>query len=78
MANMFENQTFVERSVTETLTTASRSSALDELSLSALGAGLRRMFLAGCQILFRENEVADSLYIVVSGCLGVVVPGSNG
>jgi NTE family protein len=78
MANMFENQTFVERSVTETLTTASRSSALDELSLSALGAGLRRMFLAGGQILFRENEVADSLYIVVSGCLGVVVRGSDG
>jgi hypothetical protein len=51
---MFEHQTFAERSDTESRTTASRSTAFDELSLSALGAGLRRMFLAGGQILFRE------------------------
>jgi hypothetical protein len=35
---------------------------LDELSLSAFGAGLKRIFLGG-PILFREKEVADSLYI---------------
>jgi NTE family protein len=28
--------------------------------------------------LFRENEVADSLYIVISGCLGVVVCANDG
>jgi NTE family protein len=77
MANMFEHQTFVERDVTGSLTTASRSNTFDELSLSAFGSGLQRMFLPGGQILFRENEVADSLYIVISGCLGVVVRGSD-
>jgi NTE family protein len=78
MVNMFEHKTFVEHDVTESLTAASGSSALDELSLSGLGAGLKRMFLPGGQVLFRENEVADSLYIVISGCLGVVVRGSDG
>jgi NTE family protein len=76
MASM--HKTFGGRDVTESLTAAPRSSAFDEPSLSALGAGLQRMFLPGGQILFRENEVADSLYIVISGCLGVVVRGSNG
>ena len=75
---MFEQKTFVENDVTESLTAASRSSVFGEHSLSAFGAGLKRMFLPGGQILFRENEVADSLYIVISGCLGVVVRGSNG
>jgi NTE family protein len=78
MVNMFEQKTFVENDVTESLTAASRSSVFGEHSLSAFGAGLKRMFLPGGQILFRENEVADSLYIVISGCLGVVVRGSNG
>jgi NTE family protein len=75
---MVEHETFVERGVTETLTAASPSSAFFDSSLSAFGAGLQRMFLPGGQILFRENEIADSLYIVLSGCLGVVVRGSNG
>jgi NTE family protein len=78
MANMFEQQTFVERGEDESLNAASRSRAFEELSLSAFGTGLNRMFLPGGQILFRENEVADSLYIVISGCLGVVVRDSNG
>jgi NTE family protein len=78
MANMFEHQTFVERDGDESLTAASRSRAFDEPSLFAFGAGLKRIFLPGGQILFRENEVADSLYIVISGCLGVVVRGGNG
>jgi NTE family protein len=75
---MFEYQTFVERDVAEPVTAASRSSAFDELSLSGFGAGLERMFLPGGQILFRENDVADSLYIVISGCLGVVVRSNDG
>ena len=77
MANMFEQKTFVEQEVAESLAAASRSSAFDELSLSTFGARLKRMFLPGGQILFRENEVADSLYIVTSGCLGVVTRDSN-
>jgi len=75
---MVEHETFVERGVTEMLIAASPSSAFFDSSLSAFGAGLQRMFLPGGQILFRENEIADSLYIVLSGCLGVVVRGSNG
>jgi NTE family protein len=78
MANMLEHKPFVERDVAESLTAASCSSAFDELTLSAFGAGLKRIFLPGGQILFRENEVADSLYIVTSGCLGVVVRGNDG
>jgi len=68
----------VERGVTEMLIAASPSSTFFDSSLSAFGAGLQRKFLPGGQILFRENEIADSLYIVLSGCLGVVVRGSNG
>ena len=61
MANMFEQKTFVEGNGTGSFTAASRSSTFDELSLSAFGAGPKRIFVAGGQILFRENEVADSL-----------------
>jgi NTE family protein len=78
MDNMPEHKTFADVDVTGSLNGSSHSSDLDELSLSAFGAGLKRMFLPGGQILFRENEVADSLYIVINGCLGVVVRGSNG
>ena len=75
---MFEQNTFVEGDGSGSFTAASRSGAFDELSLSAFGAGLKRIFLPGGQILFRENEVADSLYIVISGCLGVVVRSNDG
>lgn len=78
MANMFEHKTFADVDATDSLNGSSHSSDLDELSLSAFGAGLKRIFLPGGQILFRENEVADSLYIVISGCLGVVVRGNDG
>jgi NTE family protein len=78
VTNMVEHETFVERGVTEMLIAASPSSTFFDSSLSAFGAGLQRKFLPGGQILFRENEIADSLYIVLSGCLGVVVRGSNG
>ena len=46
--------------------------------LAAVDTGLKRIFLPGGQILLRENEVADSLYIVISGCLGVVVRSNDG
>jgi len=78
MDNMPEHKTFADVDVTGSLNGSSHSSDLDELSLSAFGAGLKRIFLPGGQILFRENEVADSLYIVISGCLGVVVRGNDG
>src|SRR6516225_2251077 len=78
MANMFEQKSFVEGDGIQAFTAASRSSAFDEHSLSAFGAGLKRIFLPGGQILLRENEVADSLYIVISGCLGVVVRANDG
>jgi len=78
MANMFEQKTFVEGDATASFTAASRSSAFDELSHSAFGPGVKRMFVPGGQILFREDEIADSLYVVISGCLGVVVRDSAG
>src|SRR5580700_4651466 len=68
----------VERDVTKPLTAASPSSAFDDFFVSAFDAGFQRISLPGGQILFRENEVADSLYIVLSGCLGVFVRGNNG
>jgi CRP-like cAMP-binding protein len=75
---MPEQQTFASVDLTGSLDGSTHSSDLDELSLSAFGAGLKRIFLPGGQILFRENEVADSLYIVISGCLGVVVRANDG
>jgi NTE family protein len=48
------------------------------LSLAALDAELKWVFIPGGQILFRENEVADSLYVVLTGCLGVIVRDNNG
>jgi NTE family protein len=75
---MPEHKAFADVDVTGSLNGFSHSSDLHKLSLSAFGAGLKQIFLPGGQILFRENEVADSLYIVVSGCLGVVVRGNDG
>jgi NTE family protein len=75
---MPEQQTFASVDITGSLNGSAHSSDRDELSLSALGAGLKRIFLPGGQILFRESEVADSLYIVISGCLGVVVRADDG
>jgi NTE family protein len=77
MAEMSEHRTS-NGVVVEPSTIAPRSKALEELSLSALEADLQWMFVPGGQILFRENEAADSLYIVITGCLGVVVQGNEG
>ena len=78
MAKMLEHKSFAQCDVTEAPTVAPRSNAFAELPLHASGAGLKRMYIPGGQILFRENEAADSLYLVISGCLGVIVRDSNG
>ena len=68
----------MEAAARESPLAAWRSSPLGELSLAALDAELKWMFIPGGQILFRENEVADSLYVVLTGCLGVIVRDNNG
>ena len=78
MAKMSEHETSMEAAARESPLAAWRSSPLGELSLAALDAELKWMFIPGGQILFRENEVADSLYVVLTGCLGVIVRDNNG
>jgi NTE family protein len=51
---------------------------LDPISLAALEAELVRICVAGGETLFRENDFADALYIVIAGSLAVTVRGSNG
>jgi NTE family protein len=77
MGAMSENRTS-NGAIIEPSAIAPRSKALEELSLSALEADLQWMFVSGGQILFRENEAADSLYIVITGCLGVLVRDNEG
>lgn len=62
MATMSEDETSMKAAARGSLLAEWRSSALGELSLAALDAELKWMFIPGGQILFRENEVADSLY----------------
>jgi NTE family protein len=78
MAKMSEHETSMEAAARGSPLAAWRSSALGELSLAALDAELKWMFIPGGQILFRENEVANSLYVVLTGCLGVIVRDNNG
>jgi NTE family protein len=78
MAKMSEHETSMEVAARGSPLGAWRSSALGELSLAALDAELKWMFIPGGQILFRENEAADSLYVVLTGCLGVIVRDNNG
>jgi len=53
-------------------------SALDESSLGALETELEWLSLPGGCTLFREEEVADALYVVIAGCLGVTVRSGDG
>jgi NTE family protein len=53
-------------------------SALDESSLTALQAELEWLSLPGGATLFREDQIADALYFVIAGCLGVTVRGKDG
>jgi NTE family protein len=75
---MSEQKALAHHHITGRLTAAFHSNAFDEPSLYASSVGLKRMFIPGGQILFRENEAADSLYFVISGCLGVIVRDSTG
>jgi NTE family protein len=75
---MSEHKALAHHDMTGPLTAASHSNAFDEPSLYACGVGLKRMFIPGGRILFRENEAADSLYFVISGCLGVIVRDGTG
>src|ERR1700751_6227959 len=75
---MSEHKALAQDHQTGPLRAASNSNAFSEPPLYELGAGLTRMFIPGGQSLFRENEAADSLYLVISGCLGVILRDSTG
>jgi len=59
------------------LSPSSRQNGFEESSPSIISTRIKRIFIPGGQTLLRENEVADSIYIVVSGCLGIA-HGSQG
>src|SRR5580692_9103042 len=67
-----------EGAVGKRLSSVPLLSSLDEPTLAALEAELKWVRVPGGQILFRENDVADALYVVMSGCLGVSVSDGNG
>jgi NTE family protein len=51
---------------------------LDAPSLAALDAEVERLDLPGGATLFREGEVADALYVLLAGCLGVTIRDGKG
>src|SRR5580693_1828495 len=67
-----------EGAVGKRLSSVALLSSLDEPTLAALDAELKWVRVPGGQILFRENDVADALYVVMSGCLGVSVSDGHG
>jgi NTE family protein len=69
---------FIEEARGGSSASALLSKAIDELPLSAFDDDLKRLFIPGGQILFRENEAADALYVVITGCLGVIVRDDDG
>jgi NTE family protein len=72
-------QSFIEeRAVGKRLSSVPLLSTLDQPSLAALDAELKWVRVPGGQILFRENDTADALYVVMSGCLGVSVSDGHG
>jgi NTE family protein len=58
-----------EEAICERLSRVPLLNTLDEASLGELGGDLKWVFVPGGQTLFRQNEVADALYIVITGCL---------
>jgi NTE family protein len=75
---MSDRKCFEDEAIRERLSHVPLLSTLDEASLGELGGDLKWVFVPGGQTLFRQNEVADALYIVITGCLGVIVRDSNG
>lgn len=75
MSNSIE---FEARAVGGRISSLPLLGGLDDLSLAAVNAELKRVCIRGGHTLFRENEVADALYIVMTGCLGVIVRNSDG
>ena len=67
-----------EKAIGRLLSSVPLLSALDAPSLAALDAELKRVNVPGGQTLFRENDIADALYVVMSGCLGVSVSDGHG
>ena len=75
MSNSIE---FEARAVGGRISSLPLLGGLDDLSLAAVNAELKRVCIPGGHTLFRENEVADALYIVMTGCLAVIVRNSDG
>jgi NTE family protein len=78
MPNQVQPYRIEQGAVRRRLSSVPLLSALDEISLAALDAELKWVSVPGGQTLFRENDVADALYIVMSGCLGVIVSDGHG
>jgi hypothetical protein len=53
-------------------------SSLDESSLAAFEAEFEWVSVPSGSTLFREDQVADAVYVVIAGCLGVTVRGNDG
>jgi NTE family protein len=74
---MYNNTAYGDGGVGRRLSSLPLLSTLDRRSLAALEAELKWVCIPGGQTLFCENEVADALYIVMTGCLGVIVRGRD-
>src|SRR5580692_4807322 len=78
MPDQVQQSRIEEKAIGRRLSSVPLLSALDELSLAALDAELQWVRIPGGQTLFRENDIADALYVVMSGCLGVTVSDGHG
>jgi NTE family protein len=78
MSHQVQQSCIDEGAVRKRLSSVLLLSTLDEPTLAALEAELKWVRVPGGQILFRENDVADALYVVMSGCLGVSVSDGHG
>jgi Cyclic nucleotide-binding domain len=66
------------RATTRQLSALPLLDALDDASLVALEREFKELVLPGGRTLFSENEVADALYVVLAGSLGVMARGTDG
>lgn len=78
MPHQVQQSCIEEGAVGRRLSSVPLLSALDEPTLAALDAELKWVRVPGGQTLFHENDVADALYVVMSGCLGVSVSDGRG